>query len=124
MRVRGHEHFEREEDDLVVELPISFTQAALGTELEVALLEGGVADLKIPAGTQPGKVLRVRGKGVPKLQREGRGDLLVHVTIAVPHKLSARQKELLEELAKESGEAVKAGKKGVLEKAKKLFGQD
>jgi molecular chaperone DnaJ len=124
LRVRAHEHFERVEDDLAVELPISFSQAALGAEVEVTLLEGGSAELKVPAGTQPGKVLRVRGKGVPKLQREGRGDLLVNITIAVPHKLSARQKELLEELAKESGEAPKAGKKGVLDKAKKLFGQD
>ncbi len=107
-----------------MELSVSFTQAALGAELEVALLDAGEhAELKVPAGTQPGKVLRVRGKGVPKLQREGRGDLLVHISVEVPQKLSARQKELLEEFAKESGEHG-TRKKGVLDKAKKLFGQD
>jgi molecular chaperone DnaJ len=124
LRIRAHQHFEREGDDLHVELPVSFAQAALGAELEVALLDVGEhADLKVPAGTQPGKILRVRGKGVPKLQREGRGDLLVHVTVEVPAKLSARQKELLEAFALESGES-RSGKKGVLDKAKKLFGQD
>jgi molecular chaperone DnaJ len=79
--------------------------------------------LKVPAGTQPGKVLRIKGKGVPRLQRDGRGDLLVQVTVAVPQKLSSKQKELLEALAKEGGETPKP-KKGVLDKAKKLFGQD
>ena len=124
LRIQPHARFEREGDDLHLELAVSFTQAALGAELEVPLLDKDeTADLKVPAGTQPGKVLRVRGKGVPKLQREGRGDLLVHVTVEVPHKLSARQKELLEAYALESGES-RAGKKGVLDKAKKLFGQD
>ena len=123
IRVRAHQHFEREEDDLHVELPISFAQAALGADLEVELLEGGHAELKVHPGTQPGKILRVRGKGVPKLQREGRGDLQVHISVEVPAKLSDRQRHLLEEFAKESGEHVKV-KKGVLDKAKKLFGQD
>jgi molecular chaperone DnaJ len=124
LRVRAHEHFEREEDDLHVDFPVSFSQAALGAEVEVPLLDQDEhADLKVPAGTQPGKVLRVRGKGVPKLQREGRGDLLVHINVEVPQKLTARQRELLEEFAKESGEGLKR-KKGVLDKAKKLFGQD
>jgi molecular chaperone DnaJ len=124
LRIQAHPRFEREGDDLHLELPISFTQAALGAEVEVQLLDKNeVSELKVPAGTQPGKVLRVRGKGVPKLQREGRGDLLVHVTVEVPHKLSAKQKELLEAYALESGES-RAGKKGVLDKAKKLFGQD
>ena len=96
LRVRDHEHFERVEDDLALEFPITFAQAALGAEVEVPLLEGGTTTVKVPAGTQPGKVLRVKGKGVPKLQREGRGDLQVHVAVEVPHKLSAKQRELLE----------------------------
>lgn len=121
LRVRDHEHYERVEDDLALEVPISFAQAALGAEIEVPLLEGGTVALKVPAGTQPGKVLRIRGKGVPKLQREGRGDLQVHVAVEVPQKLSAKQKELLEAFALESGEAARPRKKGVLDKAKQFF---
>ncbi len=124
LRVRPHAQFQRDEDDLTLDYPISFAQAALGADLEAPLLEGGMAELKVPAGTRPGKVLRVRGKGVPKLQREGRGDLLLRVTVDVPQKLSARQRELLEEFAKESGEGAQPRKKGVLDKAKKLFTQD
>jgi molecular chaperone DnaJ len=121
LRVRPHELYEREGEDLALELPISFTQAALGGEVEVPLLEGGVGHLKVPPGTQPGKVLRLKGKGVPSLRGEGRGDLLVHLTVAVPAKLSGRQRELLEQFAAEGGEAVKARKKGFVEKAKKFF---
>jgi len=121
LRVRTHPLYEREGEDLSLELPITFAQAALGAEIEVPLLEGGHSVLKVPAGTQPGKVLKIRSKGVPSLQREGRGDLLVHVTVAVPHKLSFKQKELLEAYAKESGDTLKARKKGFVEKAKGFF---
>jgi molecular chaperone DnaJ len=121
LRVKPHELYERDGEDLGLELPISFTTAALGGEVEVPLLEGGVGHLKVPAGTQPGKVLRIKAKGVPSLRGEGRGDLLVHLAVAVPGKLSARQRELLEQLAAEGGEPVKARKKGFVEKAKKFF---
>lgn len=121
LRVRHHQLYERDGEHLALELPISFAQAALGAEVEVPLLEGGHAVLRVPAGTQPGKVLKVKGKGVPSLQGEGRGDLQVHVTVAVPSKLSAKQKELLEAYAKESGDTLKARKKGFVEKAKGFF---
>jgi molecular chaperone DnaJ len=121
LRVKPHELFQREGDDLGLELPVSFAQAALGADLEVPLLEGGMAALKIPPGTQPGKVLRVRGKGVPKLEREGRGDLLVQVSVEVPTKLTPKQRELLESFAKEGGETHKPRKKGFMEKAKNFF---
>ena len=106
---------------LGLEQPISFAVAALGGDVEVPLLEGGTAHVKVAPGTQPGKVLRVKGKGVPSLRGEGRGDLLVHLTVEVPSRLNARQRELLELFAKEGGEAVKARKKGFVEKAKKFF---
>ena len=121
LRVRPHDIYEREGEDLALELPISFAQAALGAEVEVPLLEGGSSRLKVPAGSAPGKVLRLKGKGVPSLHGEGRGDLLVHLTVEVPSRLNARQRELLELFAAEGGEAVKARKKGFVEKAKKFF---
>jgi molecular chaperone DnaJ len=121
LRVKPHPVFERDGDDLACELPVSFATAALGAEVDVALLEGGKASIKVPAGTQPGKVLRVRGKGVPVLNGEGRGDLLLHVAVEVPVKLSARQRELLEAFAKEGGEAPRSRKKSIVDKAKDFF---
>jgi molecular chaperone DnaJ len=121
LRVKEHPIFERDGETLSCELPISFATAALGGEAAVELLEGGEAVVKVPAGTQPGKVLRVRGKGVPVLNGEGRGDLELHVTVAVPSKLTAKQRELLEAYAKESGEAPGARKKGFAEKARRFF---
>jgi molecular chaperone DnaJ len=124
LRVKAHPVFEREGDTLACELPISFVTASLGGVVHVPLLEGGEAELKIAAGTQTGKVLKLRGKGVPVLNGEGRGDLQVHVHVEVPTKLSARQRELLELFAKEGGETVKARKKGFVDKARRFFDQD
>lgn len=121
LRVKPHPIFERDGETLACELPVSFATAALGGEASVTLLEGGEASVKIPAGTQPGKVLRLRNKGVPVLNGEGRGDLLLHVSVEVPSKLSNKQRELLEAFAKESGEAPKARKKGFVDKAKGFF---
>lgn len=121
LRVKPHAVFERDGETLACELPISFATAALGGEASVGLLEGGEASVKIPAGTQPGKVIRVKGKGVPVLNGEGRGDLLLHVAVEVPSKLNAKQKELLEAFAKEGGEAPRARKKGFVDKAKRFF---
>lgn len=121
LRVKPHPVFERDGETLACELPISFATAALGGEASVTLLEGGESAVKIPAGTQPGKILRVKGKGVPVLNGEGRGDLLLHVAIEVPTKLSAKQKELLEAFAQDGGAPAKARKKGFVDKAKGFF---
>jgi molecular chaperone DnaJ len=98
-------NFERDGDDLVYRLVVGFPQAALGAEVEVPTLEGS-AIIKVPSGTQSGDVIRLRGKGMPRLRGYGRGNLLVRVYLTVPEKLTQRQKELLEELAKEFGQPV------------------
>ena len=121
LRVRPHDFFERDGDELVCELPVTFSQAALGAEVEVPLLEGGTAKVKVPAGSQPGRVLKVKGKGVPSMRNGERGDLRTHLSVEVPEKLNARQKELLEEFAKESGSARPQRKKGFVEKARRFF---
>jgi len=112
--------FQREGHNILCELPISFPQAALGCELEVPTLEDKVK-LKIPAGTQNGKVFKLTGKGIPVLQGYGRGDELVVVRVETPTKLSKRQKELLEEFSKETGEEVHPLGKGFFDKVKELF---
>ena len=101
LHVKSHNKFERDGDDLTIEMPVSFTIAALGGEIEVPTMQGK-ATLKIPAGTQTGTVFRMRGKGIPHLESTGLGDENVMVIVQVPEKLSKRQKELLEEFEKES----------------------
>jgi len=98
--IAPHKYFKREGDDLIFETYISFPQAALGTEIAVPTLDGHTW-LKIPPGTQSGTIFRLRGKGMPRLNKYGRGDLLVKVNIKVPTKLSERQKALLREFEKE-----------------------
>ena len=95
--VRKDPLFERKGFDIWVELPITYTQASLGAEVTVPTIDGNVT-YRIPDGTQPGDVLRLRGKGVQRLQREGRGDMMVRVVIEVPKHLSKAQRELLEQL--------------------------
>ncbi len=102
IRVKAHENFERDGADLYCAVPISITQAALGTDLYVATLDGKRIKVKIPAGIQNGKMLRVRDEGIPVGGR--RGDLYIKVIIHIPSKLSRRGRELLEELAKVEGE--------------------
>lgn len=121
VRVKPHSVFEREGADLRCELPISFPQAALGVELELETILDGLQVIKVPAGTQYGKVIVLKGKGAPHLQGRGRGDLLVSVLIETPDKLSAEQKKLLEDFAALSGEKGKPRKKGFAERAKRIF---
>jgi molecular chaperone DnaJ len=102
IRVKAHEHFERDGLDLYCAVPISMTQAALGSELFVSTLDGKRIKVKIPAGMQNGKMLRIRDEGVPSGGR--RGDLYIKVVVQIPTKLSKRGKELLEELSKTEGE--------------------
>jgi molecular chaperone DnaJ len=104
VRIRPHPLLARDGDDLVCELPVSITQAALGAVVSVPTLEGQVR-MRIPEGTQSGRLLRLRGKGVPRQSGGGRGDQLVKVMVETPTQLSPRQRELLEALGKESGES-------------------
>jgi molecular chaperone DnaJ len=106
MQVEGHKKFEREGFTLLTELPVSFTQAALGAKITMQTLDGTI-ELKIPSSTQSGVVLKVKNKGVPYLNQPGRrGDLLVTVRVVVPSKLTRKEKDLLKQLAQERGETV------------------
>jgi molecular chaperone DnaJ len=97
LAVKPHKFFERDGDDLHCVMPISFPQAALGTELQIETLEGS-ATIKIPEGTQSGREFKLRNKGVPHLNSSGKGDLIVEIRVATPSKLNKAQKELLREL--------------------------
>jgi molecular chaperone DnaJ len=118
--VQKHPLFDRDGPDLHCQVPISFAQAALGDEIEVPTLEAKVS-LRIPEGTQTGKVLRLRGKGLPSIRSSARGDQLLHIFVEVPTRLSKRQRELLEEFAEESGDEVSPVTRGFLEKLRDLF---
>jgi len=120
LHVQRHELFERDGDDLVCELPISFAQAALGAEVEAPTLDGSVK-IEIPAGSQTGSSFRVKGKGIKNLQGYGLGDLIVRVQVEVPHKLNAAQRAKLEEFAKLCDENVHPMGKSFFDKAKGLF---
>lgn len=102
--VLEHEFLARDDDNILYELPINFAQAALGTEVEVPTLHGKTK-LNIPAGSQTGKVFRLKGQGIPHLRRSGRGDELVRLFVATPDSLNKQQRQLLEELAKTLGPA-------------------
>jgi molecular chaperone DnaJ len=97
IHVRPHDVFSRDGNHLHCEMPVSFTKAALGGEIEIPTLDG-YAKIKIPAETQSGKVFRLRGKGIKGVRSSGYGDLMCHVVVETPVKLTARQKELLAEL--------------------------
>jgi molecular chaperone DnaJ len=120
VEVSEHPLFRREGDDVVCGVPISFVQAALGGEVEVPTLDGKVK-LRVPPATQPGNVLRLRGKGIAHRIRGGRGDQLIEVQVEVPTELSARAKELIEELGRVLGEDVQPQQKTFGEKLKSLF---
>ena len=121
IKVRPHKIFQRQGSDLLVEIPVSISQAALGVELEVPTLEE-VTSLKVPPGTQHGKTFRIKGQGMPNLRGSGKGDLRVKVKVQVPKKLNQKQKELLEEFARLSGEEVGVDNKGFFDKMKDAFG--
>lgn len=109
-KVEEHPVFKRKGDDFVVSVPVSFVEAALGAEIEAPKPGGGVVRLRIPPGTQNGKQFKVRGAGAPKTKRGGkeRGDLIVRVGVVVPKKLRRREREILEALAEERDENVRA----------------
>jgi molecular chaperone DnaJ len=117
IHVQPHPFFKRKDNDLLCEVPISFVKAALGGEINVPTIEGH-ASIKIPAGTPSGRVFHLKGKGVPRLGGYGKGDQFVTVSIDVPRKLTARQKDLLKEFADLSGEDIS---KGFMDKIKDIF---
>jgi molecular chaperone DnaJ len=121
LSVGQHPLFARQDSEIICEVPISFTQAALGAEIDVPTLEGKLK-MKLAPGTQSGSVFRLKGKGVPDVRGYGRGDQLVRVSIETPRKLTSRQRELLEEFARLSGEDVEPMTKGFLDKVKEMFG--
>lgn len=103
VNIQEHPLFKREDADVTVDIPVSFADAILGGSVEVPTLTNPVA-LKIPAGTHSGQVFRLKGKGFPKLGSFGSGDMLVRVLVDTPHNLTSKQKELIEELAKATGD--------------------
>lgn len=104
LTVRPHDLFQRDGNNLYCEVPITFTQAALGAEIQVPTIDGKKATLKIPDGTQTGRLFRMRGLGVPSIRGGSRGDQMVRVRVVTPTKLTPKQREALVQFAKESGE--------------------
>ena len=121
IHVKEHPLFKRQDNTVICDIPISFPHAALGTEIEVPTLEGKVK-FKVPPGTQHGEVFRLRRKGIVSLNGGGRGDQLVRVMVETPRKLTARQREILEEFARLDAADVHPMSKGFFEKVKELFG--
>ncbi|HZZ38237.1 MAG TPA: molecular chaperone DnaJ [Acidobacteriaceae bacterium] len=120
LKVKAHKFFDREGNDLHCVVPISFPQAALGTEISLTTLDGATK-LKIPEGTQSGQEFRIRGKGVPHLNEYGRGDLIAQVVVHTPTKLTKAQRELLRELSQTVTVENTPASRGILEKVKEIF---
>jgi len=118
--VKKHKIFERMNNDIEMDLPVSFIKAALGGEISVPTLNGNIT-MKIPVGTQSGKVFRLREKGMPDLHSGAKGNQYVRVMLQVPTRLNAEQKKILEEYASISGEEVKGQSETIKEKIKKVF---
>jgi len=119
--VQKHKIFQRSEENLYYKLPISMTDAALGTEIEVPTIDGGKAKVKIPAGTQNGKQLRLKEKGMPNLRSDNVGDLYLEVNVIVPENLSKDQKKLLEEFKRIENYNNTSEIKNFFNKAKKFW---
>lgn len=120
IRVKQHEYFDRENDDIYCEVPLTFVQAALGDEVEVPTLTDKVR-LKIPSGTQSGTYFRLKGKGIPHLRGYGQGDQHVKVVVVTPTSLNEEQKDLLREFARRSGEDTHEQQSGIFERMRRAF---
>jgi molecular chaperone DnaJ len=120
LSIRPHDFYERHGYDLHCIIPVSFPQAALGAEFEIPGIDGPV-NLKIPEGTQSGREVRVRGRGVPYLNEKGHGDLIVKVLVQIPKKLNRAQRELVSKLAESLTVENKPTSPGLMEKMKDLF---
>ncbi len=122
IQVKPHKYFNRQENDILLNLSINIAQAALGADVKVPTVDGNTETLRIPNGTQPGKVLRLKGKGVPKLRGNGRGDQLIQINVEIPTSLTNEQRDLFEELAKSMGSEVHPQERNILDWLKETFG--
>ena len=120
LNVRPHKLFERRGQDLCLEIPISFNQAALGDEIIVPTLEEKVS-YKVPAGTQPGTVFRLKGKGIKNLRSNRKGDLYVKVSLEVPTKLNKKQKKAIADMGEAVTDECYSKKSGFLDSIKEFF---
>jgi len=123
LNVKPHKIFQRSDDNILLELPINIAQAILGAEVEIPTLDGPKS-IRIPAGVQPGKVLRLRGLGVPHLRHGGRGDLLITINVHIPTQLSEEQRQLVQELSEtlEPINLEKNGEPGFFDRMKEALG--
>ncbi|HSL57478.1 MAG TPA: molecular chaperone DnaJ [Acidimicrobiales bacterium] len=120
LEVEAHDRFQRVGDDLVHDLAVSVSQAALGSRVVLATLDGD-EDLLVPRGAQPGRVFRLRGRGVPRVDGRGRGDLLVRLAVAVPTDLTEAEEDLLRQLAELRGEEVATDEEGFFSRIRSAF---
>lgn len=121
IEVSPHKYFRRRGTDILLDVDINIAQASLGDEIRIPTIDGDV-DLRIPAGTQPGKVFRLKDKGVPVLRKNSRGDQLVTVNVQVPTSLDAKQRKLLEDLAGTMGTEIKIQERSFFDKLKDVLG--
>jgi molecular chaperone DnaJ len=121
IHVKSHRFFRRRNSDVIMDLEINVAQAALGAKVDIPTVDGD-ASLTIPAGIQTGKVLRMRGKGVPRLRRNGRGDQLVVISVETPRSLKAEQRKLFEQLAETLGTEVRPQERSFIDKVRELLG--
>jgi len=121
VQVTPHRYFRRRDGDILLDLNINIAQATLGDEVKVPTVDGD-SFLKIPSGTQPGKIIRMRGKGVPHLRGNGRGDQLVIINVDIPKSLSNEQREMIEKLGKSLGTEVTPQERGFFDRLKDVLG--
>lgn len=124
IRVKPHDFFERHGDDLVAVVPIAYSQAALGAEIEVPTIWGKSSSVKVPPGTQSGQMLRLRGQGMPNVRGRGQGNLLVQVYVEIPKALTEEQQKILRKLAEIEEKNVSPERKSFLDKVKNYLGGD
>jgi molecular chaperone DnaJ len=120
IHVSPHPVFKREGNNVIIEAPVNFAQAALGDEITVPTLDGQ-AKLRVPEGTQTGTILRMRNKGIPDVRGYGRGDQHVYIKVITPTRLTEKQKDLLREFARIEGQKPQSGEKGFFEKVRNAF---
>ncbi len=121
INVKAHKFFQRREDDILLNLDINIAQAVLGADIEVPTVDGS-EKLSIPAGTQPGKVFTLRARGVPRLQRSGRGDQKIMINVNIPKKLDTEQRDLFEKLAETLDTEIKPQERGFMDWVNEVFG--
>jgi molecular chaperone DnaJ len=124
MAVADHELFERDGENLHLELPVSVYQAMLGTTVPISTVLGEEQEIEVPAGTQPGDAIRIAGSGMPNVNGRRRGDLYVHLRVVIPKKLSGEQRRLIQELAELGGGFEPETDRGFFDRLRRAFGSD